>query len=156
MEISEFKALLKPVTDLVTSTAINADLNTELNKRFPPGGEVFDKIENACHAAIEAGWMCANGDEKARWGRVIEPGEDTGGLSVDVVQLSDLVGRHHSHPTGEVCMIMPITPEAKFDGHSRGWCVFEAESGHHPTVSDGQALILYMLPDGRIDFTEET
>lgn len=155
MEISEFKALLKPVTDLVTSGTIDAGLNDELKRRFPPGEDVFDSIENACHAAIAAGWMCANGDEKARWGRVIEPGEDTGGLSVDVVQLSNLVGRHHSHPTGEVCMIMPITPEAKFDGHTRGWCVFEAGSGHYPTVSDGQALILYMLPEGKIDFTEE-
>lgn len=156
MEINEFKALLKPVTDFVTSGAIDASLNAELNRRFPPGGDVFDAIENACHKAIEAGWMCANGDGKARWGRVIEPGEDTGGLSVDVVELTDLVGRHHSHPVGEVCMIMPITPEAKFDGRPRGWCVFEPSSGHHPTVSDGQALILYMLPDGKIDFTEES
>ena len=154
MEISEFKEILKPVTDLVASTSIDAKVDEELNRRFPPGGEVFDAIENACHQAIEAGWMCANGDEKARWGRVIEAGEETGGLSVDVVQLADLVGRHHSHPTGEVCMIMPISPEAKFDGLPRGWCVFEPGSGHFPTVSDGKALILYMLPDGKIDFTE--
>ncbi len=154
MELSEFKSILKPVTDLVSKTAIDAKLNEELNNRFPPGGEVFDAIEDACHKAIEAGWMCANGDEKARWGRVIEAGEETGGLSVDVVQLADLVGRHHSHPTGEVCMIMPISPDAKFDGLPRGWCVFEPGSGHFPTVSDGKALILYMLPDGKIDFTE--
>lgn len=156
MEISEFKALLKPVTDLVSSVAIDAGLNRELNRRFPPGGDVFDAIEKACRQAIAAGWMCANGNEKARWGRVIEPGADTGGLSVDVVQLTDLVGRHHGHPEGEVCMIMPITPKAKFDGLPRGWMVFEPGTGHRPTVSDGQALILYMLPDGRIDFTEET
>lgn len=155
MEISEFKALIKPVTGLVTSLGIDANLGDELNRRFPPGGEVFDAIEQACHDAIAAGWMCANGDEKARWGRVIEPGEDTDGLSVDVVELSDLVGRHHGHPTGEVCMIMPITPDAKFDGLQRGWCVFEPGSGHHPTVSDGRARILYMLPEGKIDFTEE-
>jgi hypothetical protein len=155
MEINEFKALIKPVVDLVSSTPIDAGLREELNRRFPPGGEVFDAIEKACHAAIDAGWMCANGDDKARWGRVIEPGAETSGLSVDVVQLTDLVGRHHSHPTGEVCMIMPMTPGAKFDGLSRGWCVFEPGSGHHPTVSDGQALILYMLPDGKIDFSEQ-
>lgn len=156
MEISEFKTLIKPVTDLVASQGIDEGLGDELNRRFPPGGEVFDAIEQACNDAIAAGWMCANGDEKARWGRVIEAGEDTDGLSVDVVELSDLVGRHHSHPTGEVCMIMPITPDAKFDGQPRGWCVFEPGSGHHPTVSDGRARILYMLPDGKIDFTEET
>jgi hypothetical protein len=155
MEISEFKALLKPVTDLVSTMAIDAKLAEELKRRFPPGGEVFDTIEKACHEAIADGWMCANGEEGGpRWGRVIEPGEETAGLSVDVVDLTDLVGSLHSHPTGEVCMVMPITPEARFDGTPRGWCVFEEGTSHHPTVTNGRALILYLLPDGKIDFSD--
>jgi hypothetical protein len=154
MKISEFQALLKPVTDLVSGMAIDSKLGEELNHCFPPGNEVFDTIEKACHEAIADGWMCANGDEGRRWGRVIEPCEETGGLSVDVVDLTDLVGSEHSHPGGEVCMVMPITPSAQFDGTSRGWCVFEPGSAHHPTVSNGEALVLYMLPDGKIDFTE--
>jgi hypothetical protein len=154
MEISEFKALLKPVTDLVSSMAIDAKLAEELNRRFPPGGDVFDTIEKACHEAIAAGWMCANGEVGRRWGRVIEPCEETGGLSVDVVDLTDLVGSQHGHPTGEVCMVMPVTEKAQFDGTSRGWCVFEAGSAHYPTVTNGEALVLYMLPDGKIDFAD--
>jgi hypothetical protein len=156
MQINEFKVLIKPVTDLVSEMAIDAKLAEELNRRFPPGGDVFDNIEKACHEAIDAGWMCANGEPGGpRWGRVIEPSEDTGGLSVDVVDLTDLVGRLHSHPTGEVCMVMPITPEARFDGKPRGWVVFEPGSAHHPTVTDGEALILYMLPEGKINFSEQ-
>lgn len=154
MEISEFKALLKPVTDLVSSMAIDAKLAEELNRRFPPGDEAFDTIEKACHKAIADGWMCARGDVGQRWGRVIKPCEETGGLSVDVVDLIDLAGPRHGHPGGEVCMVMPITPEAQFDGTSRGWCVFEPGSAHNPTVTNGEALILYMLPDGKIDFTD--
>ena len=154
MEKSEFQALLKPVTDLISSGAIDDTLAENLNKQFPPGGETFDAIERACHEAIADGWMCANSNEKARWGRVIEPCEETGGLSVDVVELTDLVGSHHSHPVGEICMVMPVTPGAQFDGTDRGWCVFEPETSHHPTVSNGQALILYMLPDGKIEFAE--
>ncbi|MGW8301522.1 MAG: 4-hydroxylaminobenzoate lyase [Desulfobacterales bacterium] len=49
---------------------------------------------------------------------------------------------------------MPITPEARFDGTSRGWCVFEVGSSHHPTVTNGRALILYLLPNGKIDFAD--
>jgi len=154
MKVSEFQALLKPVTDLVSGMDLDAKLAEELTRRFPPGGEVFDAIEKACHEAIADGWMCANGEEGRRWGRVIEPCEETGGLSVDVVDLTDLVGSHHSHPGGEVCMVMPITPGAQFDGTGRGWCVFESGTAHHPTVSNGEALVLYMLPDGKIDFTE--
>ena len=64
MEINEFKALLKPVTDLISSMTIDAKLAEELSHRFPPGGDVFDSIEKACHEAIAAGWMCANGEER--------------------------------------------------------------------------------------------
>jgi len=154
MEISEFQTLLKPVTDLISSGAVDANLAEELNRRFPPGGETFDAIERACHEAIADGWMCANGEEGGpRWGRVIEPCEETGGLSVDVVDLTDLVGGLHSHPVGEICMVMPMDEQARFDGCARGWCVFEPGSEHHPTVTDGEALVLYMLPQGKIEFT---
>ena len=155
MKISEFQALLKPVTDLVSSAAVGPALAEELNRRFPPGDETFDAIERACHEAIADGWMCANGNEGGpRWGRVIEPCKETGNLSVDVVDLTDLVGGLHSHPVGEICMVMPITPSAQFDDTDRGWCVFEPGTSHHPTVTNGQALILYMLPDGKIEFAE--
>ena len=154
MKISEFQALLKPMTDFISGMAIDSKLAEELNRRFPPEGETFDMIEKACHEAISDGWMCANGDVGRRWGRVIEPCEETGGLSVDVVDLTDLVGSQHRHPGGEVCMVMPITPEAQFDGTSRGWCVFEPGSAHYPTVTNGEALILYMLPDGKIDYAD--
>jgi hypothetical protein len=50
---------------------------------------------------------------------------------------------------------MPITKGARFDGMSRGWGVFEPGSDHRPTVTDGEALVLYMLPDGKIEFTEQ-
>ena len=84
----------------------------------------------------------------------MEAGPDTHGLSVDVVDLENIVGPHHRHPTGEVCMIMPITETARFDGNSRGWKVYEPDSAHHPTVTGGEALVLYMLPDGQIEFTD--
>lgn len=153
MNVEEFQKLIKPVTDFVSDRAIDSTLAEELNSRFPPGGETFDGIESACHEAIAAGWMCAQGGEGRRFGRVIEPGEQTGGLSVDVVDLADMVGPHHKHPTGEVCMVMPVTESALFDGTGKGWCVFEPGSAHHPTVTNGEALVLYMLPQGKIEFS---
>jgi len=156
MDINEFKGWLKPVTDFVSSRKVDSALAAELNRRFPPGGETFDAIEKACHAAIADGWMCAQGAEGGpRYGRVIEPCPETGGLSVDVVRLTDWVGSHHRHPKGEVCMIMPVTANARFDGVPRGWSVYEPASAHHPTVTDGEALILYMLPDGHIEYTKK-
>ena len=46
-------------------------------------------------------------------------------------------------------MVMPVTEEARFDGVARGWRVFEPGSEHRPTVTNGEAIVLYMLPEGR-------
>jgi len=154
MDVTQFKALITPVADAIAGRPLDQALATELNRRFPPGGETFAAIEDACHKAIAAGWMCRHGKEGRRFGRVIEPGPDTHDLSVDVVDLKDIVGAHHRHPKGEICMTMPITPSARFDGHGAGWCVNAAGSAHRPTVTDGEALVLYMLPDGEIEFTK--
>jgi len=156
MNNTEFQELLLPITDLVANRAINAALAKELNHVFPPQGELFNEIEQACHEGIEAGWMCAQGSAGRRFGRIIEPGEQTGQLSVDVVELDNIAGPHHRHPNGEVCMIMPLTPSAVFDGQPRGWCTYAPDSAHYPTVSNGAALILYLLPEGEIEFTRNS
>jgi len=154
MNVDFFQKLLKPVTDFVSNQAVDPALARELDRRFPHGGETFNAIEAACHEAIEDGWMCAQGTAGRRFGRVIEPSEATGGLSVDVVDLENIVGPHHRHPTGEICMITPVTRGARFDDTPRGWCVYEPGSDHRPTVTDGEALVLYMLPEGKIEFTD--
>jgi len=153
MDQEQFRSLMKPVMEAIAGRAVDQALAEDLNRRFPPTSEPFEAIEAACHEAIRAGWMCSQGGEGRRFGRVIEPGPETHDLSVDVVQLRDIVGPHHSHPTGEICMTMPVTPTAKFDGQGAGWCVNEPGSAHHPTVSEGEALVLYLLPGGQIQFT---
>ena len=70
IKLSEFQALLKPVTDLVSEMTIDFKLVAELNRRFPSGAEAFDKIEKARQEAIPDGWMGASGDAGRRWGRV--------------------------------------------------------------------------------------
>lgn len=153
MNVEQFQDLLRPVTDYVSNQQVNAQLEANLNDSFPPGEATFNTIEQACSEAILAGWMCSQGGEGRRFGRIIEPGEATGGLSVDVVELTDIVGPHHHHPTGEICMIMPVTETALFDGAGRGWCVFEPGTDHRPTVTHGRARVLYMLPGGKIEFS---
>jgi len=152
-EQAAFVELVEPVVALVSQGELDAGLEARLNAEIPPSSEVFRNIEAACHQAISSGWMCAQGGPGRRFGRVIEPTPATRELSVDVVDLTDIVGPHHKHPTGEVCMVMPVTPGARFDGCDAGWCVNPPGSAHHPTVTDGRALVLYLLPDGQIEFT---
>ncbi len=154
MDPQGFGELIQPVAELISKRSLDAGLEEHLWALFAPESDKFKAIESACHEAIVAGWMCAQGGPGRRFGRVIEPGPDTTGLSVDVVDLEDVVGPHHRHPTGEVCMIMPMTETARFDGNGRGWKVYEPGSAHHPTVTEGEALVLYLLPDGQIEFTD--
>jgi len=153
MKVEDFQRLLEPITELVAGKTHDGGLAEQLAGAFPADGQIFSAIERACHEAIADGWMCSRGGEGRRFGRVIEPSAATRGLSVDVVDLENIVGPHHRHPTGEICMVMPITKDARFDGKPRGWCVYEPGSAHHPTVTDGEALVLYLLPEGRIEFT---
>ncbi len=152
-DLQSFTDLLKPIFAAISKAGVDTTLQAELNALYPASSETFGKIEKACHAAIDAGWMCTQGGEGRRFGRVLEPSADTDGLSVDVVDLTDIVGPHHRHPTGEVCMVMPVTEGAKFDGFAAGWCVNAPGSAHHPTVTNGRALVLYLLPEGKIEFT---
>ena len=154
LELQHLRELLKPITTTISQSEIDGDLEAKLTSTFPPSSDTFRKIEHTCHEAIRAGWMCRQGGEGRRFGRVLEPSDETDNLSVDVVDLTDIVGPHHRHPTGEVCMIMPVTQGAQFDGHDAGWCVNSPGTAHHPTVTNGRALILYLLPEGKIEFTQ--
>ncbi len=151
--MQEFRKLLQPVTKAIAGVRVDAALENHLNSNIPGDGTLFKQIESACHQGIAEGWMCAKGGEGRRFGRVIEPSAETGNLSVDVVELDSVAGPHHAHPKGEICMIMPQDESATFDGNGTGWCVNPSGSAHFPTVRGGKALILYLLPDGEIEFT---
>jgi len=153
LDLEDFRELMAPVTEAIAGKPVDEGLAAVLERRFPPGGEALRAIEAACHAAIAGGWMCREGGAGRRFGRVIEAAPENGGLSVDVVDLEDIVGPRHRHPRGEICLIMPQSAGARFDGQGAGWKVYAPGSAHHPTVSGGRALVLYLLPGGEIEFT---
>lgn len=153
MTPQEFEGLLVPVAERVRGKVLDNALQAELNQAFPADGPEFKAIEQACHAAIAAGWMCDRTAGGVRFGRVIKADAGPADCSVDVVEMESVKGPHHRHPKGEIDMIMPISPGAKFDGHGAGWLVYGPDSAHHPTVTDGKALVLYLLPGGAIEFT---
>ena len=73
---------------------------------------------------------------------------------LDADEMQDVAGGHHRHPTGEIDLIMPLTGAPEFDGHGAGWLVYEPGTAHTPTVSGVKALVLYLLPQGAIEFTK--
>jgi Domain of unknown function (DUF4863) len=149
-----FSELIATLTASIAQKPLDPALQQELNERYPPAGHVYREVFDACRAAIAEGWMCSREAGGIRYGRVIKAGEATHGFSVDVVEMNDASGPHHRHPNGEIDMIMPLTPDAKFDGHGAGWLVYPPGSAHVPRVTNGNALILYLLPQGAIEFTK--
>ncbi|HKT74482.1 MAG TPA: DUF4863 family protein [Steroidobacteraceae bacterium] len=154
VQLEAFTDLIAQVTSRVAGKPLDAALQRELNQDLSPSSEAYQEIFGACRAAIEAGWMCNREGGGIKFGRVIKPGPRTHGFSVDVVEMNDIVGPHHSHPNGEVDLIMPLTPGAQFDSRAAGWCVYGPGSAHRPTVTGGRALVLYLLPEGKIEFTK--
>lgn len=150
---SALREAIAPVLEHIAGRALDSALEAELSQRFPAGGPVVRAIERACHAGIADGWLCTQGNERRRFGRVFEPEPALAGFSVDVVDITDLVGNHHLHPTGEIDLVMPVDATARFDGRGAGWLVYPPGTGHRPTVTDGRAVILYLLPQGRIEWT---
>jgi hypothetical protein len=151
--VENFKALMQEVVDLIGTRPLDEALETTLNRAIAPNSVLFSRIVESCQGAIAAGWMCAREGGGIKFGRVIKPDEQLQGFSVDVVDMNSVKGPHHAHPHGEIDLIMPLTSGAQFDGRGAGWLVYGPGTAHHPTVSDGRALILYLLPQGAIEFT---
>ncbi len=155
MTRTEFTELVAGVTVRIANRPVDEALETELERTFPAQGRVCRALHDACREGIAEGWMCAQGGPGRRFGRVLEATAATHHLSVDVVELEDVVGPHPRHPTGEICLVMPAAEGATFDGRGAGWLVYGPGSAHRPTVRNGKAIVLYMLPDGLIEFTNQ-
>lgn len=155
MDLEKFQQLIVEVTSKISDKPLDDDLQDFLNEEIPADGELFKYIESACHQAVADGWMCDREHGGIKFGRVIKPNEATHGFSIDVVEMDTIVGPHHAHPNGEIDMIMPLKGDAKFDGHGKGWLVYPPASAHNPTVTGGSAFVLYLLPQGAIEFTRQ-
>ena len=151
----EFVEVVRSITNRIAGRPLDGALQSFLDQNFPPGGEAFDDLATLCRQGIDEGWLCDNEHGGIRFGRIVDAGEETGGFSVDVVLMDDVRGPYHGHPNGEIDMIIPESRDAKFDGKGQGWMVYEAETEHYPTVTDGKAIVLYLLPGGAIDFRRQ-
>lgn len=149
----QFHALMREATRLTSGHALDDALQARLNREAGPDSPLYQNIFAACRQGVADGWMCNREGGGIRYGRVIKPADDLAGYSVDVVDMDDLAGPHHAHPNGEIDLIMPLTGNARFDGHGAGWLVYGPGSAHCPTVTEGRALVLYLLPGGAIEFT---
>lgn len=153
MSPHELLELVAQATARIAGRPLDAALDDWLNTEWGPDSPTYQGLKAACQAGVAEGWLCDREHGGIRYGRIFKPMPELHGFSVDVVDMNDVVGPHHAHPNGEIDLIMPIEGDALFDGRPAGWCVYPPGSAHKPTVSRGRALVLYLLPEGRIEFS---
>jgi hypothetical protein len=148
-----FHQQLASLTAELAGRPLDAELEHWLNQTHGADSSTYAQLKQSCQEGVAQGWLCEREGAGIRYGRVFKAEDVLQRFSVDVVDMHNIAGPHHSHPQGEIDLIMPIEGDAAFDGHSAGWCVYAPGSAHHPTVTAGRALVLYLLPEGQIQFT---
>lgn len=149
-----FHQTLAALTGQIAGQPLDAALDQWLNTTHGAGSATYAQLRDACAAGVADGWLCEREGGGIKYGRVFKPEDALHRFSVDVVDMQDLTGPHHTHPNGEIDLIMPIEgSSATFDGRPAGWCVYGPGTAHRPTVAQGRALVLYLLPEGQIQFT---
>ena len=154
MSPDKFRAQIAELTAQLAGRGIDAELDAWLNREHGATSATYASLKASCEAGVAEGWLCNREGGGIKYGRIFKPAPDLHGFSVDVVDMADIEGPYHSHPNGEIDLIMPIDgDDARFDGRPAGWCVYGPGTAHRPTVTQGRALVLYLLPEGRIEFT---
>jgi len=142
------------LTAQIAGRPLDQALDTWLNATHGADSDTFLRLAEGCKTGVAEGWLCNREGGGIKYGRIFKPADDLHGFSVDVVDMTDIAGPHHTHPLGEIDLLMPLEGKALFDGRPAGWIVKEPGSAHRPTVTQGRALVLYLLPQGQITFTK--
>jgi hypothetical protein len=153
MTAEQFRAHIAALTAQLAGRPLDAALDGWLNQEHGPGSATYEALKSGCESGVAAGWLCTREGGGIRYGRIFKPADDLHGFSVDVVDMTDIAGPHHLHPNGEIDLVMPQGGDATFDNRPAGWLVMPPGSAHRPTVRAGRALVLYLLPQGAIEFT---
>lgn len=144
--------VLEPVLSVLAGVDVSdPGAAARLSEELPLSGPALQRVEAVVRRGLSEGWLCPRESGGVRFGRAARASAETGGFSIDVVDMSG-PGPGHSHPNGEVDLCFALEGEPTFDGQPPGWTVYPGGSWHVPTVSGGRMGILYFLPEGAIRF----
>lgn len=153
MSTDLLKAALKPLCEAIADRPLDHSLEVWLNRHHGPDSATYAALREVCMQGVEQGWLCNREAGGIRFSRPFKAHEDLNDFSVDVVDMNNIAGPHHRHPHGEIDLILPVDEAATFDQHGAGWLVCPPGTAHQPTVRRGRAIVLYLLPQGAIEFT---
>ena len=113
MTPQDFHALLHGLTAQLQGRPIDSSLQTWLNAEHGPdsppdesGSNTYQQLKAACETGVAQGWLCQREAGGLKYGRIFKPDDGLHRFSVDVVDMTDVAGPHHVHPTGEIDLVM--------------------------------------------------
>lgn len=153
MTRQHFHQLVAGLTRQLAGRPLDAGLEHWLNRHHGPGSTLYEALREDCLTGLQEGWACDSMSGGLAHGRVFRPADELQRFSVDMMDMNNQSAPHHRHPQGEICLVVPLSAGARYEGRGAGWCVFEPGSAHSPRVCGGRALVMAMLPDGRIELS---
>ncbi|MCB9915109.1 MAG: DUF4863 family protein [Planctomycetes bacterium] len=150
--LDTFRPLLEAAQglDLTDPAAAVATLNARLDPASAAGRAVAADLVRL----LEEGAICDRGELPVRWSRAAKPSEASLGFSIDTVHMNG-AGPRHRHPQGEVNYCVALEGAPSFEGCTNGWVVMPPDSVHVPEVRGGTMLIVYLLPEGAMEFLKD-
>jgi hypothetical protein len=150
MTAEDLIRLVEPLTAALTDLSLLDPLaaKARLDAEHAIDSPEIEAIREAMAVGVEEGWLVPRESGAVKFGRLAK---EQNGFSLDVV-LSGGDGPRHKHPLGEINLMFAWSGEPIFDGCEPGWAVFGPNSIHVPSVAGGQMLILYLLPDGAVEW----
>lgn len=143
----------QPLIDAAKGIDLNDPVaaREELVRRLDPDSDEGRELSAALVRLLEEGSVADRGEPPVKYSRAAKASDETSGFSIDVVDMSG-TGPRHRHPNGEMNWCIALDGAPRFGGQAPGWVVEAPGSEHVPTVSGGRMLIVYLLPDGAIEF----
>lgn len=148
-----FVSHLAELTRAIGAPPLDRSLEARLEQDFGAASTWFGTAAEFYRQGVADGWLCGREASGIKSGRAVAADDALNGFSVDVVEMVDIAGPHQAHLYGEIDLIMPLDDAAEFDETRAGWIVYGPTSAHAPTVTKANALVLYLLPNGAIEFT---
>ena len=152
---------LKEIKDRTTGIETERWLNSEHGVDSP----LYQDLSRLISVGVREGWA-ANTEVAGpgyRRSQIAPPSEETFFFGIVAVLMDSagsedgvLRGAYHSHPYGEINLMVPLNEGAALAGPDGwchgGWTAPAPGSGHFPEVKGGGVISLTILPAGRIVF----
>ena len=103
-----FHQALADLTAQLAGKPLDAALAQWLNTAHGPTSTTYQRLREACIQGAREGWLCEREGGGIRYGRVFKPEDALHRFSVDVVDMQNIAGPHHTHPQGEIDLIVPL------------------------------------------------